>query len=537
MIQVNNNLCVFPEQHSMVACLDDPVQFKAAASLPDVQAQEDMVLMPWTIGACRFLQNIGVEALEAVPFYFDPTPRQVEGCYKPMRHQQKTAAFMAMYSRGYLLADPRTGKTASAILGADYLQRIHAITGGVLIITTLTTMHGVWKTSIETTVPGARVAVVHGKSRAEILKTPADFYITNYDSCRLSETAFMEACKERRIGAVIVDELTHVGNSSSKRHKAIYNICNKSGVKFVWGLTGSPADNPDMVYGMCRVVNPAKLPVTTKQAWLNLTTYQWGSEPYQRSVSRTAPQVIHQAMQPAIRFNKKDILDLPPVTTQVRECGLSAEQTRMRNELRDEAITLLKSGEVITATNGGVLMGKILQVALGVVKVRDGDPVMLPHDERREAILDAIAETSRKVVIFCGYTAGIDMLVDEIRKAGYTCEKIDGSVTGQQRAKILGDFQNNKDPHVLVCHPTTTAMGVELSAADTMIFNGVPLTGGFVYAQSLERLSSNKQTAENINIIHIVSTPEERKALASLQKGYDLGRNIASMFEGFLTTM
>lgn len=537
MILATPDICVFPEISNMVVRTSDPVRFKELSSLPSVSTQEDMVLLPWTIGACRFLQNIGIEALEAVPFYFDPNPRMVEGRYAPMRHQRQTAAFMAMYPRGYLLADPRTGKTASAILGADYLQRIHAITGGVLVITTLTTMHGVWKTSIETTVPGARVVMVHGKGREDALDTPADFYVTNYDSCRLSEAAFMKACREKRIGAVIVDELTHVGNSSSKRHKAIYNICNKGGVKYVWGLTGSPADNPEMVYGMCRVINPAKLPVTTKTAWLNLTTIQWGSEPYQRSVARSAPDTIHKAMQPAIRFNKKDIIDLPPVTTQVRECGMSTEQNRLRNELRDEAITLLKSGEVITAANGGVLMGKILQVALGVVRKADGDPVALPHRERTEAILDAIEETSRKVVIFCGYTAAIRMLVEEIRKAGYSCEMVDGSVTGERRGVILSDFQCKPDPRVLVCHPATTAMGVELSAADTMIFNGVPLTGGFVYAQSLERLSSGKQTADSINIIHIISTPEERKALAHLQKGYDFGRNVAAMFEDFLSVM
>lgn len=537
MILATPDICVFPEDSNMVVRTQDPVRFKALSSLPGVSTQEDMVLLPWTIGACRFLQNIGIDALEAVPFYFDTHPRQVEGCYTPMQHQRKTAAFMAMYPRGYLLADPRTGKTASAILGADYLQRIHAITGGVLVITTLTTMHGVWKTSIETTVPGARVVMVHGKGRDEALKIPADFYITNYDSCRLSERAFMEACKEKRISAVIVDELTHVGNSTSKRHKAIYSICNKSGVKYVWGLTGSPADNPDMVYGMCRAINPAKLPVTNKTAWLNLTTVQWGSEPYQRSIARSAPDTIHKAMQPAIRFNKKDIIDLPPVTTQVRDCGLSAEQTRMRNELRDEAITLLKSGEVITATNGGVLAGKILQVALGAVKKSDGEPVVLPHKERTEAILDAIAETDRKVVIFCGFTASIRLLVEEVRASGYSCEMVDGSVTGEKRGAILANFQNRPDPHVLVCHPTTTAMGVELSAADTIIFNGVPLTGGFVYAQSLERLSSAKQSASSINIIHIVSTPEERKLLAHLQKGYDFGRNVAAMFEDFVSAM
>lgn len=533
MIQVGDKICVFPEHSRMVVRVDDPVHQQTVGALPTVARKGNLYQVPWSIGTCRFFYNLGfTDALDAAPISFEQLPL-VEGKYPMMAHQRRTAAFMSLFGRGYILSEPRTGKTGAAIIALDYLQRIHAITGGVLIITTLTTMHGVWKENILATLPGARVQVVHGKTRAKDLETPADFYSTNYDSVRLSEKAFVKAIETGRIGAIVIDEMTHVGNSASQRHKAIYNICNKYGVKYVWGLTGSPADNPEMVFGMCRTVNPDKLPCTTKSAWINLTTYQYGPQPYMRAVARGASEVIRNAMQPAIRFAKKDILDLPPVTTQARTCELSAEQRTMRNELKTQATALLESGERITAANGGVLMNKLMQVALGVVRGDNREAVILDHRERTQAILDAIEETNRKVVIFCGYTAGIRMLVDEISKAGYTCDMVDGSVTGTKRAQILHDFQYEKDPRVLVCHPTTTAMGVELSAADTMIFDGVPLTGGFVYAQSIERLSSAKQTASSINIIHIVSTPEERKALAALQKGYDLGQEVAKMFEDF----
>lgn len=527
------NLVLYPEYQQMVARLDSPENVMQLAAIPDTRVSGKFVQMPWSIGACRLLYNMGVKsALEAAPICFDRLPL-VEGKYKPMKHQMDIAAFMTLYPRSYDLASPRLGKTSATLLGIDYLQRIHAIIGGCLIITTLTTIHGVWKASIESMLPGARILVAHGKDRTSALEKPADFYITNYDSVRISRDAFIKACNEGRIGAVVVDELTHVGNTGSKRHKAIYDICNRTPIKYVYGLTGSPADNPEMVYGMCRVINPAQLPCTTKQGWLNLTTYQWGPEPYQRSLASGAKGIIYKAMQPAIRFNKDDILDLPPVTTQVRECALSKAQSVMRKDLRDEAIALLDSGEVITAANGGVLLNKLMQVAIGAVKTHNDNVIFLDHEERTQTILDIIKETDRKVVIFCGFINGIQLTVDEIRQAGYSCEKVDGSVTGMKRADILNRFQNTPDPHVLVCHPTTTAMGVELSAADTMIFNGVPLTGGFVYAQSVERLSSNKQTSKNINIVHVISTPEERKALTAIQKGYDVGKNIAEMFKEF----
>lgn len=535
LIQVDENIVVSKDTQQYVVHATSAEVAKQLAALPEVYSDGDLFILPATTGACRLLYNLGYGgAIRATPFMFERHPL-VEGKYQPMQHQLDTAAFMTMFWRGYCLSEPRLGKTSSTILALDYLRRCRVVAGAALIITTVTTMHGVWKEAVEASLPNERVVVAHGKDRLAALQTPADYYITNYDSCRLSRDAFMEAIKDGRINAIIIDELTHVGNSGSQRHKAIWELCNKSGIKYVWGLTGSPADNPEMVFGMCKTVNPAMLPCTTKSAWLGLTTVQWGAQPYQRGLSRDAANVIKKAMQPAIRFLKKDILDLPPVTTQVRECEMSREQLRLRAELMVEATALVQSGERITAANGGVLMGKIMQTALGIVKDDAGDPQALPHKPRTEAILDTIAETPNKVVVFCGYTAAIKLLVDEIRAAGYTCEMVDGSVTGKERARILEAFQNTPDPHVLVCHPTTTAMGVELSAADTIIFNGVPLTGGFVYAQSIERLSSTKQKASSINIIHIISTSEERKALARIQKGYDIGQLIAGLFQDFVS--
>lgn len=531
MVRVAENLVVFPEKNVLVVKAGNPKQVEEFAKLPPLPEKGGLYQMPLCNDTIRFLNNIGFTgALEAAPFMFARHPL-VEGKYAPMKHQLLTSAFMTVYPRAHILSEPRLGKTSSVILACDYLQRQREITGGVLIVTTVTTIHGVWKEGILSAIPDARIEIAHGPKRNSVLSRPADFYITNYDSCRLSKAAFFDAIREGRIGAIVIDEMTHVGNSGSQRHKAIYQMCQE--VSHVWGLTGSPADNPEMVFGMCRVVNPAVMPCTTKSAWLNLTTYQYGPMPYMRKPTSDAGEIILKAMQPAIRYAKKDILDLPPVTTQVRECSLSGEQASRRVDLKVDATTLLESGERITAANGGVLLTKLMQVAMGAVKDDDGEVRFLEHRERTEAMLEVIGETPQKTVVFCGYIAGIRMLVDEIRKAGYTCDYVDGSITGKRRAEILDSFQNAKDPHVLVCHPITTAMGVELSAADTIIFNGVPLTGGFIYAQSIERLSSAKQKAKSISIVHIISTLEERKALSALQQGYDMGQQIAGMFQDF----
>ena len=169
-------------------------------------------------------------------------------------------------------------------------------------------------------------------------------------------------------------------------------------------------------------------------------------------------------------------------------------------------------------------------MAQGFVTI-DGMPVPLQHKQRTDTIIDCINETSHKVVIFGVFVFSNHLLAEELKNAGFSVGIIDGGVSAKSRAELLHNFQYAPDPRVLICHPTTTAFGVELSAADTMIFNGPPMLGGFIYAQALERLSSAKQKAPKISVIRILSSPEEEKSFKSLDEGKELGQTVSTLFE------
>ena len=496
-----------------------------------------LLLLPWNEHTCGVLFNYGYqEALECTPFMYDIRPK-IEGKYVPFRHQEITASFITLFPRSYVLSEPRLGKTGSLILAIDYLQRHNKIKCGVCIITTYTTIHGVWEYSFKTTLPDRKVSIIHGLTRKKNLSTPADVYITNYDSVRLELNYFLKAIDDKLIDAIVVDELTHVGNEETKRSNAIRILCNHKYIRYVIGMTGSPGDNPDAVFGMALCINPRKLRYKTKESWQKHIYYYYGIHAWQRRLLPTAWKTIANTMLPAIRYKKADVLDLPPITEQIRECVLSKDQEQAILELQNEARTMLQNGEIITAANAAVLVHRLMQIALGIIKAPDGQVVAIPHKERTQVLLEAVAETPRKTVVFCPYVAGCAMLAEELRSAGYTTEIITGSVSGSRRTQILYDFQNSKDPHILVCHPGTVGFGTELSAADTMIFAIPMLLGVFVYTQSLERLSSVKQKSENINIIHIIGCKYERKVLVNLKMGYLEGKNIASTFEYFTSQL
>lgn len=535
MYRVGENVVVFDDRGVMAVSVADSGQQMQLQAVPNLGVKDfgdhKMFLLPWQDDSCRVLANIGIRATMASPFWKEAHPK-IEGKYDGMAHQLVTAAFVALHPRCYVLSDCRLGKTGSVILAMDYLQRQRAFTGGVLVITTVTTMLSVWACGIKETLPDDTVEIVHGDKKADALQRNAAWYVTNYDSVRLNLPLFDEAVKSGRIGAVVIDELTHVGNASSKRHKAICKLVNGTGLQYVVGMTGSPGSNPAPVYGMAKTINPSKLPVRTKMGWLDLTTYSYGPQPYMRKPKAGVGKIIHDVLSPSIRFRKEDVLDLPPIVYQNRECGLSAEQRRMIEEFRADAVAFAKSGETITAANAAVVMSKLLQVPLGFV-IREDETIDLDHDDRTLTIREAVEETERKVVIFSMFKHRLKQLKKELEKAKHNVELIDGDVKGDARAKILHAFQHEDMPRVLCCHPVTVGFGTELSAADTMIFDGPPVLGNFTYAQALERLSSAKQKADKISVIKIMGSAEERAMFRRLDAGQEAGQAIAALFEDY----
>ena len=91
-------------------------------------------------------------------------------------------------------------------------------------------------------------------------------------------------------------------------------------------MTGTPASqSPADAYGLAKVVNPEGVP-NFYTAWRDkvmnkVTLYKWAAK-------HNAAELVHEALQPAIRFSKAQCLDLPPVLTTTREVPLTPQQAK-----------------------------------------------------------------------------------------------------------------------------------------------------------------------------------------------------------------
>jgi hypothetical protein len=460
----------------------------------------------------RKLWWMGGDYRGLAPFYNWTHPK-VDGVHQPMEHQLDQAAFMTLHPRCYVLSTPRVGKTGGCVLATEY-QRRNGLDGIVLIVCPVSVMHNVWLRTLRAMVPVGSEAV-YG-SRAERLKIlgrgNAHYLIVNFDGLVMLEREFKRMVSDREIVRVIFDEVVpFYGNVGTRRWKAADAVVNRaSATPLVAALTGTPATDPRAVYAVARLVNSEQLAYRNLGAWMEAVTYAWGPEPWMRAPRPGAGEIIRSTLQPAVRHRKEDVLPgLPGVEYQMVKVEMTEAQSRAREELREWGRTMVKNQEV-DAQKKAALMQKLFQISLGRVRDVDGNDAPVDAAPRMEMLCRLIDSTPAKTVIFGHYVAVNEALTRYLEGRGYSVVKVDGSVGGLKRSRAFSDFQTKKNPRVLVAQPVTTGYGLDFALADKIIFNGPTMSGLSNYLQSVERLSSAKQKADNIIIYSLVTMEEER---------------------------
>lgn len=485
----------------------------------------DILVLPHTRDTLRMLSNIGVNVDGCDLFDWYYTPPTAEG-KTPWWWQLETANFLSQNPYAFVTSTPRTGKTLATLIGMDFVQQ--QIGGAALIVAPLTVANkGEWYRTCKEWFPNKHVVLIH-KDRENEVEQFADVYLINPDGLKIVTQQLRRRVNTGEITIAIFDELTEFANPKSQRWIAAQEITQNC--PYRWGLTGTPG-KPDKIYGQVKLINPDNVPKSAfrwrAMTQIKVTQFKWAPK-------QGYEEVVTKAMAPCIRFDKEQLMSIPVPQVVVEEVPLSVEQEKMTKALVEELSVMVGSGEV-EATTASTIAQKLLQVSNGAVITKDGAPVRVDATPKLDKLVEILHRTPRKKVVFSSFIAVNDMLVDHIRGAGFTCEKIDGSVTGNKRADILHDFLEAENPHVLVCHPRTTAFGVELASADYIICYGVPLTGAFMYQQLFERLSSARQTAEETFVVHLSAGRQDKLSFNALANGVNIERNIVRLFTTDIT--
>lgn len=429
------------------------------------------------------------------------------GKLTPFAHQKETAAFLTLNKKAFCFNEQGTGKTASVIWATDYLMKL-GIIKRVLVICPLSIMKSAWQQDLFKFAMHRSCSVAHGSSttRRKILAEGCEFVIINFDGVEVVK----EEIKQANFDMIVVDEASAYKNSQTNRWKTLKSITDN--VEWLWMLTGTPAaQSPVDAFGLAKLVAPDNVPRYFGQfrdkVMYKATQYIWRPK-------SDADQTVHKALQPAIRFEKDQCLDLPSVTYVEREAPLTKQQAQYYEILKKQMM-LEADGEQVTSVNAATQLNKLLQISGGAVYTDEKEVLEFDVSNRLKIILEVIQESTHKVLVFVPFTHTIDLLHNFLNKNKITNSIISGKVSLNKRSEIIKDFQEKSDPRVLVIQPQAASHGLTLTAANTIIWYA-PVTSVETYLQANARIDRPGQH-NPMTVVHIEGSEVERKLYTMLQ--------------------
>jgi len=442
------------------------------------------------------------------------------GKFKPFAHQKETSDFLSLRTKAFCFNEQGTGKTASVIWAADYLMKLGRIKR-VLVICPLSIMKSAWQQDMFKFAMHRSCSVAHGdaKQRKKIIAAGAAFVVINFDGLAVVKDEVIKG----GFDLIVVDEANAYKNPTTNRWKVLRDVV--ASAKGLWMLTGTPAaQSPLDAYGLAKLVNPDNTPKYygqfRDQVMYKVTQFKWITKP-------GSHDVVHQMLQPAIRFERNQCLDLPPVTHVEREAPLTPQQAKYYKLLKDK-MTMVAGGESITAVNAATNLNKLLQISGGAVYTDTGEVVEFDVSNRLNAVLEVIEESSHKVLVFVPFTHTIELLKATLDKHGVSNDVINGKVSVNKRSDIVTRFQEKPDPYVLIIQPQAASHGLTLTAANTIIWYA-PVTSVETYLQANARI--NRPGQHNpMTIVHIKGSEIESRLYRMLQSNIDNHEKIIDLY-------
>lgn len=492
---------------------------KVTAVIPKSKLLDDgSLLVKWGLEEAQVLKNLRIKNV--------PSPIEAHydwpGLHKPFDHQKKTAGFLTLHRKAFCFNEQGTGKTSSVIWAADYLMNIGQVRR-VLVICPLSIMQSAWQNDLFKFAMHRTCVVAHSYSRekrVEAIRSDAEFVIINFDG---TEIVF-DALDAADFDLIVVDECNALKNPSTKRWKTINKLVKPR--TWLWMLTGTPAaQSPVDAYGLAKLVNPSGVPKFSgafkDMVMQRITQFKW--------IPRArAEQVVHQVLQPAIRFTKEECLDLPEITYTTREVPLTPQQKKYYKMIKQQMMAVA-AGEEITAVNAAATLNKLLQLSCGAVYSDTGEIIAFDAKNRLDTLKEVIEEASHKVLVFVAYTHAIHIISEELTKAGITTEIINGQVPPGKRNDIFTKFQSDRDPQVLIIQPQAAAHGVTLTAANVVVWWG-PITSTEIYLQANARTHRAGQR-NPVTVVHLQGSEVEKKIYGMLSGNIDVHSRLVDLYK------
>jgi SNF2 family DNA or RNA helicase len=278
-----------------------------------------------------------------------------------------------------------------------------------------------------------------------------------------------------------IDESTTIKTPTAKRTKNILKLAEAAIYRRI--MTGSPVTkNPLDLFTQCDFLSPWLLDFTSYYAFRNRyaemkTLHMHGRQVQVVNGFKNLGELSDKLKGFSYRVLKEDCLDLPDKIFIKREIQLTPDQRKLYDQMKKEAIAILK-GKQSTTVNTLTQLMRLQQITCGHFTADDGATQPIPNNRITE-LMDVLEETEGKAIIWAHYQYDITAIINAVVKKYGQESIVDyyGLTPQEERQPNIKRFQDDPECRFIVGTPSTGGYGITLTAANTVIYysNGYDL--------------------------------------------------------------
>lgn len=450
---------------------------------------------------------------------------------KLYHHQKVALSYMRLYSNFALFMEQGCGKTLPCLVRALELAKsgeIHSL----LVIAPKATM-GAWTRDTELfgeTDKNLLLSVMTVVNYEAVWrKTKLDKRwraSPKYDGSVLGDY-------DRQWDMIVLDESHKIKNRTSKQAMMAHHLAFAAHYRYI--LTGTPICNGSLedIWSQFTFLQPcvgkrggvysqifggSYYDFLDRYAVLN----QW-YQPYKYLHVDELQRIIAQH---SYRVKKSECLDLPDVLPDEIYSIELKERTKY-NELHK--FSTLEELELV-ADNSLVRQLKLRQFCSGFITLDDGKTSEITT-EKYDALSDFLGDWEKKLVIFANFKPSIHRICALLHEKKIKHVVLDGD---QQNKQIWRDFQSDKSIRVIVCQYQSANAGIDLFAADTILYFEPPISSN-ILEQSRGRIHRIGQTQKCSYIFFITKNTIEEAIYKALCNFCDFNEKLFKEYIGQYT--
>jgi len=318
-----------------------------------------------------------------------------------------------------------------------------------------------------------------------------------------------------------IDESTTIKNQAAKRTKNIISLGKHAKYRRI--MTGSPiTKNPLDLFSQCEFLDPWLLNYDSFYAFRNRYAKMKNMYLRDRTIQvvdafQNLGELSEKVKGFSYRVLKEDCLDLPPKNFIKRYVTLTADQKRIYEQMKKEAMAIL-NGKVTTTMTVLTQLMRLHQITCGHFTADDGSTQSVESNRLNELML-VLEEIEGKAIIWANYQLSVGEIIQRIIKEHGKDSYVHyyGLTSQEDRQDNIRKFQNDPKCKFLIGTPQTGGYGITLTQANTVIYfsNGYDLEKRLQSEDRAHRIGQKK----NVTYIDLIAedTVDEKivKALRS----------------------